>query len=290
MNKLIEPPFNYTGSKFKLLPQLLPLFDTTCRRFVDVFAGGGSVYANVAPLFQGVLANDIIYHLIDVQRNLVADPAKTIAATQALAVAKDDQEAYHKLRDDFNQTPTPEKLWALMCCCTNNMMRFNRKWQFNQTFGKRTFNPKTLAKAQAFAAHLQPYADRIQWTSSDFEKVPVQDGDMVYIDPPYSNTEAGYNAYWNKDDDLRLFNWITSIVSRGAKVAVSGVKTHNGETCRLLELLAASFNLVPIIGDYNKVSRTGDKVTQEVAMLSYTPATITQPKPQAHAAANLVTA
>ena len=44
---MIETPFNYTGSKFKLLSQLLPVFDYSKSTFIDVFCGGGSVYTNI---------------------------------------------------------------------------------------------------------------------------------------------------------------------------------------------------------------------------------------------------
>jgi site-specific DNA-adenine methylase len=57
---MIETPFNYTGSKFKLLEQLLPEFDTTKSTFVDVFTGGGSVYTNVLDKYEKVIVNDII--------------------------------------------------------------------------------------------------------------------------------------------------------------------------------------------------------------------------------------
>ena len=45
--ELIETPFNYTGSKFKLLKQLIPEFDYTKPYFIDLFCGGGSIYTNV---------------------------------------------------------------------------------------------------------------------------------------------------------------------------------------------------------------------------------------------------
>ena len=44
---MIETPFNYTGSKFRLLEQILPEFDYSKPYFVDLFTGGGSVYTNV---------------------------------------------------------------------------------------------------------------------------------------------------------------------------------------------------------------------------------------------------
>lgn len=36
----IKSPLNYTGGKFKLLPQLLELFPDQIDTFVDLFAGG----------------------------------------------------------------------------------------------------------------------------------------------------------------------------------------------------------------------------------------------------------
>ena len=52
---MIETPFNYTGSKFKLLEQLLPEFDYTKPYFVDLFCGGGSVYTNVVDKYEKLI-------------------------------------------------------------------------------------------------------------------------------------------------------------------------------------------------------------------------------------------
>ena len=61
----IETPFNYTGSKFKLLEQILPEMDYTKSYFVDLFCGGGSVYTNVFDKFDKIIANDIIKDLME---------------------------------------------------------------------------------------------------------------------------------------------------------------------------------------------------------------------------------
>ena len=36
----VKSPLNYTGGKYKLLPQLLELFPKQVNTFVDLFAGG----------------------------------------------------------------------------------------------------------------------------------------------------------------------------------------------------------------------------------------------------------
>lgn len=37
----VKSPLNYTGGKYKLLPQLLELFPKQVNTFVDLFAEGG---------------------------------------------------------------------------------------------------------------------------------------------------------------------------------------------------------------------------------------------------------
>lgn len=37
----VKSPLNYTGGKYKLLPQLLELLPKQVNTFVDLFAGGG---------------------------------------------------------------------------------------------------------------------------------------------------------------------------------------------------------------------------------------------------------
>jgi len=275
----VEPPFNYTGSKDRLLSQLIPLFDKQKTRFVDLFSGGGSVWTNVIQDYGGIVVNDIIADLIEVQRKLILETAVTISITKGHAVAKDDPEAYGNLRASYNASPTPEKLWALMMCCTNNMMRFNQSLKFNQTFGKRTFNAKTEEKAKVWARHLRKHLDKITFSSVDFAKTEINPQTFCYIDPPYSNTEAGYNAYWAKDDDLRLADFCNAVHSLGATFCVSGTLIHDGESCRLIDhLIEDGFQRIDLNHNYNKVSRRGNKDTQEVVIVNYTPVISPPPK------------
>ena len=68
--KYINTPMNYTGSKFKLLEQILPEFDYNKPYFIDLFTGGGSVYTNVLDKYEKVIANDIIEDLVGIQNAL----------------------------------------------------------------------------------------------------------------------------------------------------------------------------------------------------------------------------
>jgi site-specific DNA-adenine methylase len=93
---------------------------------------------------------------------------------------------------------------------------------------------------------------------------------MVYCDPPYSNTEAGYNSYWNKDDDMKLYNYLKNIDKLGSSFMISGVLKHDDKPCFLLEkLISDGYNCKELEFDYNKVSRKGNKETKEIIIKNY---------------------
>ncbi len=86
----------------------------------------------------------------------------------------------------------------------------------------------------------------------------------------YSNTEAGYNAYWLRDDDARLFRYLLKLSDQGHALAVSGVEQHNGKRCPLIDLLQqAGWQTNRLKADYNVVSKVGLKQTDEVVLTNY---------------------
>ena len=280
---MIETPFNYTGSKFKLLEQILPLFDYSKPNFIDVFAGGGSIYTNVLDKYETIIANDIIKDLILIHNRILLDD-RIIEQTKELCPGKENPEGYAKLRESYNEQNSPEKLWALMLSCTNNMMRFNLKYKFNQTYGDRGWNTNTDKKVETFKNHIRQYEDKLSFLSVPFEDVNIfGDRTMVYLDPPYGRikntdgtigkkqiSEAGYNCYWKEEDDLNLYYYIKSIDNRRSSFMVSGVLEHGGNTCWMLDkLIKDGYNYKILDFDYNKVSRKGKKETVEVIITNY---------------------
>lgn len=267
--KFINTPFNYTGNKYKLLEQIIPEMDYTKDYFVDLFAGGGSVYTNVVSKYKKVLVNDIIEQLIGIHKGLVLSD-DIIEQTKLLCPSKDDKDAFLNLRTSFNEDKTPEKLWALMLSCTSNMMRFNKKFKFNQTFGKRSWNDNTTKKTKVFTEHIRQYQDRLIFSSKTFNEININKPTMVYMDPPYSNTEAGYNNYWEKNDDNKLYEYCKNLDKNGSSFMISGALTHDGDSSVLLDRLISDGYIVKELNfDYNKVSRKGDKETQEIIIKNY---------------------
>lgn len=279
----INTPFNYAGSKFKLLEQLLSEFDYSKNYFIDLFTGGGSIYTNIVDRYEKILANDIIEDLIGIHKGLIFDSENFIKEVKNLSPNKDNQEEYLKLRETYNKEKTAAKLYALILSCTNNLMRFNNSGGFNQTFGKRSFNESTQKKIDAFVEHITPYKDKLIFTSNSFEKIILRKSSMIYADPPYGYTiengnitskqisEAGYNSIWKKEHDIKLYDYLKNLHKEGHSFCMSNVWKHDGKTSWICEkLIQDGFNYKELDFNYNKVSRKKeDKETIEIIIKNY---------------------
>ena len=67
-NTYIKSPLNYVGGKYKLLPQILPLFPDKINTFVDLFGGGFNVGINVNA--DTIVYNDLESHVVELLKYL----------------------------------------------------------------------------------------------------------------------------------------------------------------------------------------------------------------------------
>ena len=67
-NEFLKAPMNYTGNKFKLLSQIIPLFPDNINTFVDLFCGSSTVSLNVKA--NKIICNDSNEPLIEVLKYL----------------------------------------------------------------------------------------------------------------------------------------------------------------------------------------------------------------------------
>lgn len=280
----INTALNYTGSKFKLLDQIIPEMDYTKKYFVDLFAGSAVVGFNVVDKYDKILENDILKDLIEIHKNLCKKPYSFIKNVKKLAVSKDDQEGFNNLRKYYNETKSADAFYALILCSTNNMIRFNQKGEYNQTFGKRTFSDSTEKKLNEFVEYITPYKNKIYFSSAHFDNVKIVNNSysMFYIDPPYSRTmdnygnitndqitDAGYNRYYKKEDDIKLYNYCLKLNENGHSFMVSGLLEHDGKQSWLMNKLIENFRYKVLNFNYNSVSRKGKKDSTEIIVMNY---------------------
>jgi DNA adenine methylase Dam len=273
---MLKPPTNYSGSKHELLPELIKYFPKKedVKTFYDVFAGGLSVSINTD--YNNIISNDVIEPLIRFYKiiSLASKENKIdeeINKILSFKIDKTSKEQFNSVRSKFNETRDPYLFFALVSSCTNNLMRFNKSMGFNQTFGERSINDKTVEKLRSYMNKMMD--KNIQLYSFDFETllktIPPTIDDFIYFDPPYSITEAGYNAYWTKDSDNKLFNIMDSLDKQGIKFAYSNVSIHKGKENPDMEFLS-KYKIINIEHSYEKVARKKDVgKTQEILVINY---------------------
>lgn len=305
--KIIEKPhqsaINYTGGKFKLLPQLLPLFPKSINNFYDVFAGGANITINVEA--NQYFVNDINKKVVELYRYLgevdFDELSKKIEiaidkyglsntkkygyefynTTSSIGLKEVNKIAYQKLRKDFNNGSFSKELeqiifYILIVYGFNNQIRFNKKGEFNTPTGKRDFNQRMSLKLHNFMSELKKRD--IMYSSSDFkdfmEKQLFEENDFVYLDPPYLISTASYNENggWTIDNEKELLDMLDVLTNRGVKFALSNVIVHKGETNLLLEEWAQKYNIHYLDFNYNNSnyqSKAKSKDTVEVLITNY---------------------
>jgi len=279
---MINGYLNYTGSKYKLLPELLKEFDYTKSTFIDLFTGSMVVSANVVNKYDKIIVNDIIEDLIGIHKELI-NSNDIIDKVKKLCPSKEDKDSFIKLRKSYNEKRTPEKLWALMLSCNSNMMRFNKKGEFNQTWGKRGFSINTDKKTKLFINHVRPHKNKIIFESKQFYKIIPENPSFIYIDPPYGRiknidgtisnkqiSESGYNNLWTKEHDVKLYEYIHKLEQNKSSFVLSGVLEHNGNVSWIMDkLIQNGFKYKELSMDYNKISKIGNKNTKEIIIMNY---------------------
>ena len=138
--ELIKSPLNYTGGKYKLLPQILPLFPNNINTFVDLFAGGCNVGINVKA--NSIICNDIEEVVVDLMnswKQLTSEEALHILkeTINTYNLSKTNEEGYKKIRSEYNNgNKSWNMFYAMLTNSFNYSIRFNDKGEYNIAFGR----------------------------------------------------------------------------------------------------------------------------------------------------------
>lgn len=245
-SQYIPSPMNYIGGKYKLLPQIFPLFPKKVDTFVDLFCGGANVGANVSANI--ILLNDNLTFLIDLYncflKNSLDDTVAYIEKKIAdYGLSLTNQEGYLKLREDYNINRNPLDLFVLVAYSFNHQIRFNNNHQFNCPFGKNRsrYNQNIKNNLIRFINSIQ--SKNVLFSSLNFDEFDFSQlgpNDFVYADPPYLITTGTYNdgkrgfTGWNESTERLLLEILTMLDQRGIKFGLSNVIHHKGKTNHIL--------------------------------------------------------
>lgn len=215
--ELIKTPLNYTGGKYKLLPQILPYFPNDIDTFYDLFCGGCDVGVNINKIgiCNKVVCNDYLSLLIDIYKcfkeNSIEQTYNYINNTINLNnLNKENKNEYMVFRENFNNSKNKYGLdfYILICHSFSNLIEFNSEGKYNVPFGKRTFNNNIQKRLKYFIEQCKT----IEFYNKSFDYFKnINKNDFVYCDPPYTITDIGYsrNGGWSKEHDKNyLIIWI----------------------------------------------------------------------------------
>lgn len=270
----VKSPLNYTGGKYKLLPQLLELFPKQVNTFVDLFAGGGNVSVNVKA--EKVVFNDLMWQVPEMLQEF-----KKIGVEESLRkideyissydLSKENKEGYLALRELYNKGKSdPLMLYTLICYSFNNQIRFNNKGAYNMPFGKdrSSFNPTLREKFITFVQRLQSM--EIQFSSKDFRELDLDtlgENDFVYCDPPYLITVASYNENggWGEQAERDLLAKLDTLDKAGVKFGLSNVFESKGKENIILKEWAKGYKVHYLDHTYSNCSyHKKDKQSKDI--------------------------
>lgn len=281
--KYIKSPLNYTGGKYRLLKKIIPLFPKDIDTFMDLFAGASTVGINVNA--NEIICNDYIKFLPELfntwKEKDITDTNLYIDSTiDKWDLSKDNKESFLKFREYYNKNRNIEDLFILSCYSFNYQLRFNKKHEFNGSFGKdaSTMNPSIRNNLNAFINIIKE--KDIKFLNKDFRFIKnfyLDSDDFVYCDPPYlistgvyQDGKRGFKG-WNQEDDLDLMDILDHLNKNNIRWAMSNAfENKNIKNEKLIEWATSNYNVHYLNMNYNGSNyQRKESKTTEVLITNY---------------------
>ena len=289
---LKESAIHYMGNKWKLLPQILPLFPKGIGNFYDLFGGSATVSLNVKA--DKCFINDLsghIYNLYNMFKSMTADDIIKYCRemrdkwgfvsneTDRSKFVPVNREIYNRCRDWMNENPSTIGYYFLTFYSFCNQFRFNGK-KFNISAGNGYYKEKSeflIKQMCEFFRNENVFISNLEFDKFDFGQFDAT-RDFVYLDPPYSACEgAVYNVKreisgWGGNEDKRLFSFCDRLNGLGFKFAMSNVFLNKGyENVLLKEWCQKNgYEIYHLSASYGSHSKeTAEMEVDEVLICNY---------------------
>jgi len=205
-------PLKWTGSKCYLSEHIVKYFPREIGVFYEPFCGSAALTYRVLTSgikVKAIVCSDLhlpLIHLwwdIQIRPESLADEYKY--RWNRLKEAGPDY--YYTVRNRFNSLPNSGDFLFLLRTCTMGLVRFNRQGEFNVSFHlKRSgMQPATLRQTLLEWSYL--FKD-VEFRCCDYRDIHLEDGDFIYLDPPYMRGDA---LYLGDFDHQALWEWMENL-------------------------------------------------------------------------------
>lgn len=224
-----RPPslIKWSGSKRSQAVYISKYFPMA-KRYIEPFLGGGALLFYAADKYNNIIANDIYSPLVEFWNSVKKNPEDVIKQYKNdwENLQNDFPDYYYFIRNRFNSNHKYSDLVFLSRTCTNGIIRFNNKGEFNNSLHvtRRGMQP------DKFKNIVYEWSERIQKvdfiTSDYFELLNIiKQDDFIYMDPPYFNSK---NRYISNLDYDKFLLFLSTLNERNVKWALS-FDGHRGD-------------------------------------------------------------
>jgi DNA adenine methylase len=226
----------WIGNKQRFAHEIVSYFPVDIHTYFEPFLGSAGVLATLAPA--KAVGSDSFRPLIEIWQTLHDDPEelkKWYADRWGALTRGEKVTEYEKIKASYNANPNGADLLFLCRSCYGGVVRFRQADGYMSTpcGPHRPISPESFSR-RVDEWHKRTIGARFLLLPYEEAMNMAQEGDLVYCDPPYSDTQS--ILYGAQSFDLRhLLDVIKQCKQKGIRVALSidGTKRSGGHNCRL---------------------------------------------------------
>ena len=256
---MIKSPFNWVGNKYRYIDIINKLIlNKQYENVYEPFLGTGNVLLNIQCNATNYFGNDIIYLIPEIYNFIKNDNyVYTLQDFEDVETKYNNFSVnadYYDLRSDWNTQYLNKnysrefviKTIMLLKMCSNSMVRFNSKNQFNQgfrgitdgNFFKDITKINIIDSLNDFSTHLKK--NNFIFTHDNYFNINFKEDSLLIIDPPYLLSEGIYSS--NIDEQLDK-NIIEKMLDSNCDFLYFSYENNNGKVN----------NNIPLLSGYNKM-------------------------------------
>lgn len=292
MSNFQRPFLKWAGNKYQVLPEIWKVLPQKGNRFIEPFAGSGSVFLNVTldktKSYGHYAIGDSNPDLTDLYKLVKTDDVSFIKRCRILFYGDgktipsgNDRTQYEHLRDVFNAKKVDSVLTTLNIGrselfvylnrhCFNGLCRYNSKGGFNVPFGR--YKGPNVPEEDISLFHKQ--IQNVTFTAGDYTTLLAgmnpTDGDVIYLDPPYVplSATASFTDYSNDGGfpmtkQKELAQLAEKYAAAGAVVLVSN---HDTAQSRELYKNASSIHAFEVTRFISAAGKSRNKAPELIAV------------------------